>query len=676
MTEHADAEVTAAQIARLAGVGRAAVSNWRKRHADFPAPVGGSDTSPTFSLQAVEDWLRTEGKLDAIPAAEQLWRSVDASPGDEGAAALALVDVARVLLVGEGRKQGWWWAADDIAHLEALTAEEGGAAAAFEVLVGRFLDAYARDRDTGGATPALGDLMVRLALPGHRMPATTPAAIPAQRLDSGDGETGEPGFAEHAFAGGPADGEPAKEPPVVLDPNTGAGALLLAAAGLLPGATLRGSTREAPLGPIAAARIAVAARDLAEADRPAVDIGVGDCLRSQARTPADADAVVSQPPFAQRDWGFDELAYDPRFEYGMPPRGEPELAWVEHALSRLRPLGLAAMVLPPAVASRRSGRRIRAELLRRGVVRAVIALPPGSSTPPGIALHLWLMQKPDQPPRPLPPTVLFVDASDAPRGEQTPTPETASAILEAWLGFHRDPGSFVPEAGFSAAPPVITLLDDAVDLSPGRHVPRPDTGLGRDHLDGARSTVEAVLARLASLLPAVGQGSDPAAAGGAYPAGAPPWPLTTLGDLARTGALTLLPAEAVPAPGDVLVPVLGGAAGQARVLTEQDGAVARPSPRGTAVLRTDPAHLDAWFVAGFLRSDAAARRALSHASTSGRMDIRKAPLPRLPLDRQRKYAAAFRNLAEFSDTLRVAAELGERLAQGLTDALAEGVVEP
>jgi hypothetical protein len=187
-----------------------------------------------------------------------------------------------------------------------------------------------------------------------------------------------------------------------------------------------------------------------------------------------------------------------------------------------------------------------------------------------------------------------------------------------------------------------------------------------------------VLARLAELLPPVGTGPAPAAGtvGTAAAAGAPPWPLTSLGDLARTGALTILPADGVPEPGDVVVPVLGGATGQARVVAEDDPALAQPATRGTAVLRTDPARLDAWFVAGFLRSDAAVRRSLSHASTSGRLDIRKAPLPRLPLERQREYAGAFRRLAEFSDTLRAAAELGERLAQGLTDALAEGVVGP
>jgi hypothetical protein len=53
--------VTAAAIARRAGVGRAAVSNWRKRYAEFPKPVGGG-ASPVFSWAEVESWLVATGK--------------------------------------------------------------------------------------------------------------------------------------------------------------------------------------------------------------------------------------------------------------------------------------------------------------------------------------------------------------------------------------------------------------------------------------------------------------------------------------------------------------------------------------------------------------------------------------------------------------------------------------
>lgn len=64
-------EITAAAIARLAGVGRAAVSNWRKRYPSFPAPVGGSPNSPTFDRDEVEAWLRAAGKADQLATAGQ-----------------------------------------------------------------------------------------------------------------------------------------------------------------------------------------------------------------------------------------------------------------------------------------------------------------------------------------------------------------------------------------------------------------------------------------------------------------------------------------------------------------------------------------------------------------------------------------------------------------------------
>ncbi|WP_157434096.1 MULTISPECIES: N-6 DNA methylase [Actinoalloteichus] len=62
-------EITAAAIARLAGVGRAAVSNWRRRYPQFPQPVGGTRSSPTFSRIAVEAWLAATGKAHQLATA-------------------------------------------------------------------------------------------------------------------------------------------------------------------------------------------------------------------------------------------------------------------------------------------------------------------------------------------------------------------------------------------------------------------------------------------------------------------------------------------------------------------------------------------------------------------------------------------------------------------------------
>src|SRR5437764_14302577 len=57
--------VTPTQIAALAGVGRAAVSNWRRRYPDFPQPAGGTVNSPLFDWGEVEAWLAANGRTAA-----------------------------------------------------------------------------------------------------------------------------------------------------------------------------------------------------------------------------------------------------------------------------------------------------------------------------------------------------------------------------------------------------------------------------------------------------------------------------------------------------------------------------------------------------------------------------------------------------------------------------------
>src|SRR5690606_36823470 len=78
-----DAMVTAADIARLAGVGRAAVSNWRRRHDDFPQPVGGTATSPVFSLNEIKAWLLSHSEGRELPLREWLWQDLRASTTDD-----------------------------------------------------------------------------------------------------------------------------------------------------------------------------------------------------------------------------------------------------------------------------------------------------------------------------------------------------------------------------------------------------------------------------------------------------------------------------------------------------------------------------------------------------------------------------------------------------------------
>lgn len=726
------AEVTAAGIARLAGVGRAAVSNWRRRHADFPKPVGGTETSPAFALRDIEQWLRDQGKLAEVPLRERVWQQLVGHPAGT---ATALRQAGAVLLLVHERPAVWQQLRTAVgdaeltgvlpAMLDAVLADRLGpehpvrgltreALAPSAALVRAAGDLAAAD----GAPQAYAFLLGRHLDANPRQYTLTPPG-PAALM------------AELAASAGPLGS--------VLDPACGAGALLTAAqerAAQEPAhgaegggtadapVTLHGQEADPDLAALTALRLALSAPGAP------VRVRAGDTLRADAFPDLAADAVLAHPPFNERNWGHDELAYDPRWEYGFPARTESELAWVQHALARLRPGGTAVLLMPPAAASRRSGRRIRADLLRRGALRAVIALPAGAAPPNGVPLHLWVLRKPGggQPPAP---HLLVVDTADlatgTPAGRDRPDWQSVhTTAVEAWQTFDRE-GGIEEQPGVRRSLAAIDLLDDDVDLAPARHLPPPAAAGGPAELARVRERLTATLARTTELTPRPAAGDtvpDPAATARR--------PLTTVGELARSGALvlraggagtaatgggTILPMGATPpeggrepveapavltdhdvlgggapsgalpeAPasgsaeeavllreGDVVVPVLGGGA-VARVVDEATAGAALG--RNLTLLRPDPAALDPWFLAGFLRGTANTRQASSYASTATRLDVRRLHLPRLPLAEQRRYGQRFRELADFEGALRLASRLGEQLVQGLHDGLTEGSVAP
>ncbi|GLY21609.1 hypothetical protein [Micromonospora sp. NBRC 101691] len=72
-----EATLTSSDIARLANVSRAAVSNWRRRYADFPASVGGTPTSPAFDARDVDQWLHHHSRMQHVDTARQAWRHIE-----------------------------------------------------------------------------------------------------------------------------------------------------------------------------------------------------------------------------------------------------------------------------------------------------------------------------------------------------------------------------------------------------------------------------------------------------------------------------------------------------------------------------------------------------------------------------------------------------------------------
>jgi hypothetical protein len=596
----ADTTVSTGDIARLGRVGRAAVSNWRRRHDDFPTPVAGTASSPRFALAEVEAWLRRNGKQYRLSVADRAWQHLQSGGEDllvparlasAGAFLLARHDPAAAdLLPGAAEPID-----PELERLLAELADTHGPAAAFEDLCAR------RRRRPGDPSDQLATAMARIALP----------------------------------EGGSA-----------VDPACGTGSLLLAAG------TAEASGQEAD--PVAA-RIA-ATRLLLAAAGSAGPVAVGDALRADAFPGREFDAVLSAPPVADRAWPHERLVGDPRFVHGLPPRTEPELAWVQHALAHVRPGGLTVLRLPAAVATRRPGRRIRANLLRAGMLRAVLTVDDEAESRP---TDLWVLRRPT--PGDPPPAVVLLGRAGA------------DDVAGLWEAFAH--GGAVPEK--ARAVPVVDLLDDEVDLSPERHLPR------RAAAEAARAFAELQRSGPAGLPTLRVTGGGPAPSG------------PTIGELGRIGVLTVrhAPREDVAAePGDVPVltvadiatgtvptgrtapspglvwvrpgDVVGAAMGRARVADRP--AVLGP---GLTAYRVDPGQIDPEYLAGILRSTP------PPAGGSSRYGQR-VRVPLLPIEEQRAHGAAFRGLLDAADAAREAADRAEALLRLGGEGLVEGWLRP
>lgn len=109
----------------------------------------------------------------------------------------------------------------------------------------------------------------------------------------------------------------------------------------------------------------------------------GDTLRNPAFFAADGlktfDCVIANPPFSLKDWGADLWANDPygRNMAGTPPKGNGDMAWVQHMFKSMNSTGRMAVVLPHGALFRKASEgKIRKALLESDLLEAVIGLGP------------------------------------------------------------------------------------------------------------------------------------------------------------------------------------------------------------------------------------------------------------------------------------------------------------
>jgi len=176
----------------------------------------------------------------------------------------------------------------------------------------------------------------------------------------------------------------------------------------------------------------------------------GDTLRNPAFFEADGlqtfDCVIANPPFSLKAWGAKNWANDPygRNIAGVPPKGNGDMAWVQHMVKSMNSSGRMTVVLPHGALFRKGAEgKIRKALLKQDLLEAVIGL--GSNIFYGTQLAACVMVFRQKKNAIKKNKVLFIDASDqikVGRAQNFLTSDHVSQIFD-WFNTYTDVENFV-----------------------------------------------------------------------------------------------------------------------------------------------------------------------------------------------------------------------------------------
>ncbi len=506
-----NARVTVSEIAQLAGVSVSAVSNWRKRHADFPAPVEGTAAGDFFALNDVTVWLERRGKKVRAPKQvglnELLWGVADALRGEGAANESLLLAILQVLTLWRfsTAPNARTVSGSTLAWSALMAASDDQLPAAWE---------YAVESLPVAENPAVREV---INTPSVSWRGVRQLIVAVDRLaNEGMRQSSARVFGEAVSL-------------VIMQLQESQTIRVFGSA------TPRSLTSLmiqllAPVGGVVYDPAAGHAMALADAGRGAEGTGIqlvgqeisefswrvgvlhlalcgfegslnrGDTLLHDAFRGHVADRIILDPPLNARLSSTD-FVFDPRWKYGTS--NVADWMWAQHLTQHLAPAGIGVMVVSMGGLSR-GGRdaMIRARLIEAGELDAVIALPPGLVVGTNVSIALLLFDRSRVGIRG---DVLFVDARQlgmSRRGLTSDlTPETITRIADAVRAWRS--GQPVSEPTFAAVASASEILDGRTaageqetyaDLTPNRfirYIAETDDSAAAEQLEEIKTTIEA-----------------------------------------------------------------------------------------------------------------------------------------------------------------------------------------
>ncbi|MEV4072328.1 N-6 DNA methylase [Nonomuraea fuscirosea] len=517
------AHVSRSDIARLAQVKRPAVSNWERRHADFPQPerVEGEDRFPvesmmrwlgqrriprnallpgeqpgaTFGDRFRKNLLGHSGTSDAeapvmhepSPAGgveDETWRSIQRLRGPYEVAHYRDLVLSLVFLRAQ-EPDAWLSHAGEAHALPRLSID------ALRRLR-RMTDGIQRPWIGAEDWRAPSELIDVIDRAVHAFGGAEVFRTLLDRFASWEGRRGGEFYTPPSVVRTLVDALAAEPSADIYDPSCGSGEILLAAAlharetGAKEGFVVHGdalSPEALVLAEMNMTLHGVEAR-LHRQDEKVLERPYDACLRYPY--------IITNPPFSMRSWSSSDPADSAHWRYGPPPRHNADFAWLQYVLARLRPLGRAAVLMPPGAAFREGREQaIRRGMVEDGRVEALIALPPMLFYSTGIGATIWILHHPERPRR----EILFADATGlgrlARRNHRHLSEEDHVAVkqvLADWRAGVVPVHAMLPTA-------VVTheeLRDHGYNLNPSRYAARASVST----TDGGQEAVSRLRSRL------------------------------------------------------------------------------------------------------------------------------------------------------------------------------------
>jgi len=198
---------------------------------------------------------------------------------------------------------------------------------------------------------------------------------------------------------------------------------------------------------------------------------------------ARADYILANPPFNDSDWSGEQLKNDARWQYGTPPAGNANFAWLQHFAFHLAPSGQAGIVLAKgALTSKSSGEgEIRRRMIEEGnLIDCIVNLPAKLFLNTQIPAALWFLARSRNNGkfRNRSGEILFIDARNLGtlinRRTLVLTPEDIKAISDTYHNWRNPDGKYEDVKGFCASVPLAQVKELDFVLTPGRYVGLPD----------------------------------------------------------------------------------------------------------------------------------------------------------------------------------------------------------